>query len=389
MPLAGDRRAEDGSFGVGAHPRSGEGALRGCLDVLGVRTSLRIALLACACGAAWSGVARAATYYVSPAGSDGAAGTSPAAAWKTVAKVNGKNLKPGDRVLFKGGGVWNDMLEPRGNGTAAAPIAFAGYGSGRPVLDGRRRALRGLRRHLARPRLRVLHGLRAAQLARPARLPHGQHRRALHRHLRPPLRRGHPPHAVSVRARAASSRAAASRRSAGARRAPPSTCRRAPPTGSCATRASPARRTAASSTRARARSTCACRSAAAASAATPTGRTACTSRAPARASSTARSRRSLDSCISVRFQDAVVSGNRVHGCLEGISWYEYATAQGTVRLTRNRIWDTGTGIYLDGSTTQNFLLGQQHDPGRPRDRRRDAWASRCASRAASRSRTPS
>jgi hypothetical protein len=82
------------------------------------------------------GAASAATYYVDPAGSDGAAGTSPAAAWRTVARVNVASLAPGDVVRFRGGGVWREMLSPRRSGTAAAPIAFASYGSGRPRLEG-------------------------------------------------------------------------------------------------------------------------------------------------------------------------------------------------------------------------------------------------------------
>jgi hypothetical protein len=45
----------------------------------------------------------AATYYVSPNGNDAADGRSPQSAWKTIARVNGKNWNPGDAVLFEGG----------------------------------------------------------------------------------------------------------------------------------------------------------------------------------------------------------------------------------------------------------------------------------------------
>ena len=43
----------------------------------------------------------AATYYVSSsAGDDDSDGLAPDRAWATVAKVNGMELQPGDRVLF-------------------------------------------------------------------------------------------------------------------------------------------------------------------------------------------------------------------------------------------------------------------------------------------------
>ncbi|MDQ3605853.1 MAG: hypothetical protein M3418_06670, partial [Gemmatimonadota bacterium] len=56
------------------------------------------------------------TYYVDPDGSDTNDGLAPERAWRTVAKVNGTTFVPGDRVLFQGGGVWREMLEPRGSG---------------------------------------------------------------------------------------------------------------------------------------------------------------------------------------------------------------------------------------------------------------------------------
>ncbi|MBN1181611.1 MAG: hypothetical protein JXB49_04930 [Bacteroidales bacterium] len=50
----------------------------------------------------------ATTYYVSNSGNDGANGTSPATAWKTIARVNITNLLPGDSVLFEAGGCWRN-----------------------------------------------------------------------------------------------------------------------------------------------------------------------------------------------------------------------------------------------------------------------------------------
>jgi hypothetical protein len=81
------------------------------------------------------GVAQAAptavTYYVdSAAGNDSAAGTSTSTAWKSLAKVNGRALQPGDQVLFKRGGSWTGTLELSRSGTSDAPIVIGAYGSG-------------------------------------------------------------------------------------------------------------------------------------------------------------------------------------------------------------------------------------------------------------------
>ena len=54
----------------------------------------------------------AATFYVDTAGNDTNDGLSTAAAWKTVAKVNGSTFAAGDQILFKRGGVWNESLVP-------------------------------------------------------------------------------------------------------------------------------------------------------------------------------------------------------------------------------------------------------------------------------------
>src|SRR5688572_33035665 len=47
----------------------------------------------------------AATYYVSPTGLDSNPGTA-AAPWKTIAKINTRDLNAGDRVLFQGGKIF-------------------------------------------------------------------------------------------------------------------------------------------------------------------------------------------------------------------------------------------------------------------------------------------
>lgn len=79
----------------------------------------------------------AATYHVSIRGDDARDGLSPDTAWRTVAKVNGIRLSPGDEVRFEKGGVWYESLKPTSSGEAGKPIIFASYGEGdAPVLDG-------------------------------------------------------------------------------------------------------------------------------------------------------------------------------------------------------------------------------------------------------------
>jgi hypothetical protein len=77
------------------------------------------------------GTAEAATYYVDfTSGSDANSGTSSAAPWKTLSKVNGTTFQPGDVVNFKRGSVWNGNLQVRSSGTSSSPITYQAYGSG-------------------------------------------------------------------------------------------------------------------------------------------------------------------------------------------------------------------------------------------------------------------
>lgn len=85
---------------------------------------------------AFASAASAATYYVSPTGSDSNAGTQ-AKPWKTITKVNATVLKPGDRVLFQGGKSFSGSLalnEPEG-GTASKLIVFGSYGTGKATIN--------------------------------------------------------------------------------------------------------------------------------------------------------------------------------------------------------------------------------------------------------------
>lgn len=72
------------------------------------------------------------TYYVdSENGDDSYDGTSEATAWKSIDKVNEKEYQPGDRILFKAGGEWEDKtLHPLGSGEEGNPIILSSYGEG-------------------------------------------------------------------------------------------------------------------------------------------------------------------------------------------------------------------------------------------------------------------
>ena len=90
-----------------------------------------------------SALPSAATYYVSSsAGDDDNDGLSQASPLATVARVNGLDLQPGDRVLFKCGDTWPaDQLILSESGTETAPIEFSSYPAGcadKPVLSGSR-----------------------------------------------------------------------------------------------------------------------------------------------------------------------------------------------------------------------------------------------------------
>jgi hypothetical protein len=77
------------------------------------------------------------TYYVSPSGEDTADGRSEASAWRTIARVNGADLGPGDVVRFEGGARFAGTLhlEASDGGTAASPVTIESY-DGTATIDG-------------------------------------------------------------------------------------------------------------------------------------------------------------------------------------------------------------------------------------------------------------
>jgi len=79
-----------------------------------------------------------ATYYVdSISGDDTGGGSSTSKPWKTLSKVNATTFHPGDRILFKSGGVWSGQLWPKGSGVEGRPIVVDKYGGdGLPLING-------------------------------------------------------------------------------------------------------------------------------------------------------------------------------------------------------------------------------------------------------------
>ena len=76
------------------------------------------------------------TYFVSPTGNDQSSGLSMKDAWKTIERVNQMVFQPGDKLLFKAGGIWHGQLRLQGSGAPGKPITMSGYGGKeRPVIN--------------------------------------------------------------------------------------------------------------------------------------------------------------------------------------------------------------------------------------------------------------
>ncbi len=83
----------------------------------------------------------ASSYYVSPTGNDSAAGTSEAAPWRTIGRVQAHawspGFRPGDTILFEGGRRFDGDLYlqlDRSHGSAERPLVIGSYGEGRATL---------------------------------------------------------------------------------------------------------------------------------------------------------------------------------------------------------------------------------------------------------------
>jgi len=83
------------------------------------------------------------TFYLSPSGSDAAAGTSPAKAWRTLSRASRAVLGPGDRLLLEGGQQFSGQLTigESDAGDAARPLTIGSYGDGPATLMSARFAI--------------------------------------------------------------------------------------------------------------------------------------------------------------------------------------------------------------------------------------------------------
>ena len=70
------------------------------------------------------------TYYVSNTGNDALDGKSEINAWKTISKVNSSTFNAGDRILFKKGDTWREILTINRSGAAGSYMYFGNYGIG-------------------------------------------------------------------------------------------------------------------------------------------------------------------------------------------------------------------------------------------------------------------
>jgi hypothetical protein len=70
-------------------------------------------------------------------GDDTQAGTSTAAAWKTLKRAGERVYQPGERLLLRRGSAWQEGLALRGRGEPGAPITLGAWGEGpRPQING-------------------------------------------------------------------------------------------------------------------------------------------------------------------------------------------------------------------------------------------------------------
>jgi hypothetical protein len=80
--------------------------------------------------------ARCADYHVSAAGDDASDGTTPERAWRTVARANRQELRPGNQVLFRARDAFdgNLVVKIAGTPSAATPVTIGVYGPGKATI---------------------------------------------------------------------------------------------------------------------------------------------------------------------------------------------------------------------------------------------------------------
>jgi parallel beta-helix repeat protein len=86
----------------------------------------------------WTSVGWAESYYVDNRnGNDSRDGRSQSTAWKSLAKVSKSSFSPGDNILLKAGGVWEETLRLTSSGESGNPISVGTYGiGGKPKIGG-------------------------------------------------------------------------------------------------------------------------------------------------------------------------------------------------------------------------------------------------------------
>jgi hypothetical protein len=81
------------------------------------------------------GACRQPVYHISVSGSDDNPGTLKEPL-KSIEKVNTLRLKPGDKILFKGGEIFPGTLSLSLDGTSAEPVVIGAYGEGKALISG-------------------------------------------------------------------------------------------------------------------------------------------------------------------------------------------------------------------------------------------------------------
>ena len=76
------------------------------------------------------------SFFVSPGGNDADAGTSPHAPWRSIERVNGQALQPGESVFFEGGATFEGTLrlDASDSGGTEQPVVVGSYGDGRATI---------------------------------------------------------------------------------------------------------------------------------------------------------------------------------------------------------------------------------------------------------------
>ena len=77
-------------------------------------------------------------YYIDASnGNDSNSGLSELSPWKTIHRINNYLFGPGDKILFKRGEVWREILNVTSGGFPGNPITYGAYGSGpKPMILG-------------------------------------------------------------------------------------------------------------------------------------------------------------------------------------------------------------------------------------------------------------